>query len=283
MLHHETAPIQDDPYGQWEIATACDVSLGQMFKDNPILPSTSVIEMDEQAVAESLHRLDPSASGSILIKAMHYDSLKQQEEGRLGSARFSRKKGKGVVEIGIAGGVFGYSDSNALASVVSAYIGEVLYGTPRSTHNQEPFSEIYDKTSDKMDSIGRWRADEVQNTAIHELTHVVDELSPARRKQSALYSAKLALKDAVGTASIYMTALMSGNYVIHSIGVDSNPLYFGNSALSLILGIKTYKKVIKQRSENKRYLNNPDEIHARQVAANADEYPTIIKIVTNTN
>ena len=110
-MNPEKTTATIDISNDWQIVTACDISLGRVFAENPMLPKGSYIDIDTQAIQKTLHELDPNSSGTLLVNAVYSETINKsgllskimQSRDTLGHAKGRKRTTE--IAIVVAGGL----------------------------------------------------------------------------------------------------------------------------------------------------------------------------------
>ncbi|MDB5185358.1 MAG: hypothetical protein JWN38_1166 [Candidatus Saccharibacteria bacterium] len=286
----------------YEVAVACDVKLGDFVRDNPEVNS---IDIDLEALNATLQILEQGRPNNdeepqeLLFLASSYESMHStQNEIVLGN--FTKKKQRSFrnpksvtckIRTCVAGApdTFLRMSDDELQSYTSQQ-AELLAPGYRAAAAQNPeidslayVTNLADAiiASVKADKPAFEAADSIQQVAVHELSHAVDRANRAANRVERWHGAKIAAKDWVtGTAVIYGTAF-SGYGVDEEIGYHPNlPVQLALYGLvPAVVAYQAMKRIfIRPEVRHRRYLASPTEARARQLEADALEYPTIIRL-----
>lgn len=272
----------NNPENQWDIAVACDVSLAQIFKNNPTLPRGSTIHIDPTAIAQALTTINPDVSGKLLFVATHDESLNQSSENStftLGIAMRHRRHGEHKVKVVVAGGLSAILDINTMHALhVGSELSQKNDYDESSRKNVETRAQKI-KLVERLMAIGRLSPSATQETAIHELTHAVDFEDPIATKRDRKY---LRRTSAIGSTAAAGTIFVTSNLVGISANAFTNslPELITASLIGSLVGLVGFKRVVDPRLRKRQYHNSPAEIRANANEKLAPQLPPIITFVT---
>lgn len=269
---------------QWDISVACDVSLGQIFRDNPTLPEGSAIHVDPNAIAQAMHAINPDINGKLLFVATHDKNLNPSGFNttfNLGIATPNHRTGEHTARVVVAGGLSSILDIETLLAIADTE-NLVNLLSDASTDGQQKNVEAQKqkkKLLGRLMTVGKQSESKIQETAIHELSHIVDFEDPSALKQASKYRRRTA---ALGASAAFSTILVTSEVIsvvaapITSTGTSGLAVSIAGAAI----GALGYQKIVDPRLSRRVYRKKPTEIKANINEALAPKLPTIITFVT---
>jgi hypothetical protein len=204
---------------QWEIATACDISLGRLFEEDSGLHGC-YIDIDAGAIANSLRQLDPESEGGEVIFMAAHDYNKElamrDANGITQGGMLARKKPAAPVQVmvGIGG------------SVNTMFLREdtVKAGKSSSTDN-ELDNLVARKGTAASTSQAHKRikpSQVIHETTVHELQHVVDFVNKSVVRKERFFTTKLEAQESAIVTAEALGIFATSEVLMHQLTECNN-------------------------------------------------------------
>lgn len=235
-------------HNNWEIAVACDIRLSSLFSDSsdPYSAGGSIVDIDPLAISSILQGMDSESSGTILLTAMHNDSM---------------SKPSYMTEI---------DGSTEHVGINKSHIKAVVAKEVKKTINRHEYRQVmlHEPIS-------------LQKTIVHELSHALDN-----DDQTMLHAVmKHRIKHDLINMAFQLTAAYAGGLIVDEATkrIPNTIIDYGLVALGALAGGLSFRHVAGKRLSFKEYLSRPNEVKATAQEVHALNYPQVITIYPNTH
>lgn len=238
--------------GSWQIATACDISLGTYFRH----ASGHYVDIDPGAISETLGILNADSRGYLLFVATHDEHAEFESEKVTGTSCCAKGSNDVEVHVAVGGGKHGMAD----------YI-EYLQSTDREDSHEvimPPPGMLLQRSEEN-----------IHKTSTHELQHTVDFVDPKIQRIEAWANAWMEFKNGTMQVTFSNALAFLGGLAAEKISGSIVPTivtgvggFTGGLAGAIIVGSKARKK-FQQRT-------SPTEKRAYATADRLSDFPSVI-------
>lgn len=285
-----TLPTDIPPTENWNIATVCDIRIGELFRDNPYLRD-KYLDIDPVAISQVLNVFNPDKKAGLIFTATHDMTLNPNTESmKLVYGRtihntkplIKNTDRKTIsVQVGVGGSFNGRVDINTILQKAHEYIlgdqPDMLIARPGRINKllgRKMLLSRYDQMAMIAGSV--YEESHLQEISVHELHHASNSDIELKKHRNAIrheYFQKIGKYGLTGY-SIYLASAavqtmgMVPEYTIALTGVVSAGVFI--------------PKILRGRKELQNYISydSPSEVGAYATKQIAHTLPQIISFKT---
>lgn len=285
-----TLPTDIPPTENWNIATVCDIRIGELFRDNPYLRD-KYLDIDPVAISQVLNVFNPDKKASLIFTATHDMTLNPNTESmkhvygrtitdiRPWIKKTDRKPIS--VQVGVGGSFNARVDINTILQKAPEYIlkdqPDMLIARPGRI-NKLLGRKMLHSQFDQMARITYSVYDEwhIQKVSVHELRHASNSDIEINKNRKAI--------DRVRFQKIGKYGLMGYSvYMVSIIGLPIDTFNYWTPVIAAAASVSVAApKMFRGRKELQSYIlfDSPNEVSARAAERAAHTLPQIISFKT---
>jgi len=285
-----TLPTDIPPTENWNIATVCDIRIGELFRDNPYLRD-KYLDIDPVAISQVLNVFNPDKKAGLIFTATHDMTLNPNTESmehvygrtitdiRPWIKKTDRKPIS--VQVGVGGSFNARVDINTILQKAPEYIlkdqPDMLIARPGRINKllgRKMLLSRYDQMAMIAGSV--YEESRLQETSVHELHHASNSDIELKKHRNAIgheYFKKIGKYSLTGY-SVYLAS---------AVGQTMGMVPEYTAALTGVVSAGVFiPKILRGRKELQNYISydSPSEVGAYATKQIAHTLPQIISFKT---